>query len=89
VTIAETTTVASGLDQWLRAIEASASGSVEVAETELSWVFLTDRHAYKIKKPIDFGEAQYRLAARRRLACLKSCGSIGDWPTECIWELPQ
>jgi aminoglycoside phosphotransferase family enzyme len=42
-------------------------GRVEPVETHLAWVFLTDRHAYKLKKPVrypflDFGT----LAARRR-----------------------
>jgi aminoglycoside phosphotransferase family enzyme len=41
-------------------------GAVEPIETHLAWVFLTDRHAYKLKKParypfLDFGT----LAARR------------------------
>jgi len=29
-----------------------ATSRVEVVETHMSWVFLTDRHAYKLKKPI-------------------------------------
>ncbi len=42
-------------------------GGVEPVETHLAWVFLTDRYAYKLKKPVrypflDFGT----LAARRR-----------------------
>ena len=41
-------------------------GAVEPIETHLAWVFLTNRHAYKLKKParypfLDFGT----LAARR------------------------
>lgn len=44
-----------------------ASGDVESIETHLAWVFLTDRYAYKLKKPsrypfLDFGT----VAARRR-----------------------
>jgi aminoglycoside phosphotransferase family enzyme len=70
VTIANPPTATKSLDQWLRTIEASASGSVEVVESDLSWVFLTERHAYKIKKPVDVGEARFRDPARRRAACL-------------------
>ena len=41
---------------------------VEVIETHLSWVFLTDRHVYKLKKPallphLDFST----LEARERI----------------------
>jgi aminoglycoside phosphotransferase family enzyme len=27
---------------------------VESIETHMSWVFLTDRHAYKLKKPVSY-----------------------------------
>lgn len=42
-------------------------GQVSALETHMSWVFLTERHAYKLKKPVrweflDFGT----IAARRR-----------------------
>jgi aminoglycoside phosphotransferase family enzyme len=57
-------------DSWLPAIKASAGLPIEVIETPLSWVFLTDRHAYKIKKSVDLGEARYRSPASRRQACL-------------------
>jgi aminoglycoside phosphotransferase family enzyme len=70
VSIVDPSAAATDFDLWLRTIEASASGPVEVAETELSWVFFTERHAYKIKKPVDVGEARYRVPARRRAACL-------------------
>jgi aminoglycoside phosphotransferase family enzyme len=44
--------------------------AAEVIETAYSWVFLTERHAYKVKKPLDLGEANLRTAAGRRKACL-------------------
>ena len=40
---------------------------VERVETHMSWVFLTDRHAYKLKKPVVYDYLDYgTLAARRR-----------------------
>jgi aminoglycoside phosphotransferase family enzyme len=42
----------------------------DVIETAYSWVFLTERHAYKVKKPLDLGEATLRAPAGRRKACL-------------------
>ena len=42
-------------------------GAVEPIETHLAWVFLTDRHAYKLKKPSRYSFLDFRsLAARRR-----------------------
>lgn len=41
--------------------------AVEVIETHMAWVFLTDRHAYKLKKPVQREALDFRtLAARRR-----------------------
>jgi uncharacterized protein len=43
---------------------------IEVIETHFAWVFLTDSHAYKLKKPVTRGSMDYRtLAARRRVCC--------------------
>lgn len=42
-------------------------GAVEGIETHLAWVFLTDRHAYKLKKPARSSFADFRsLSARRQ-----------------------
>src|SRR5271169_919665 len=42
---------------------------VERIETHFSWVFLTDRYVYKLKKPMRNGGVDFRtLAARRRNA---------------------
>lgn len=30
---------------------------IEAVETHFAWVFLTDRHAYKLKKPVRVGRA--------------------------------
>jgi aminoglycoside phosphotransferase family enzyme len=42
----------------------------KVIETPLSWIILTELHAYKLKKALDVGEARFRSPARRRLACI-------------------
>jgi aminoglycoside phosphotransferase family enzyme len=41
--------------------------AVEVVETHLSWVFLTERYAYKIKKPVVFDVVDYRTVEARRV----------------------
>ena len=38
---------------------------VEVIETHFSWIFLTDRYAYKLKKPVRRGSMDYRTIAAR------------------------
>jgi aminoglycoside phosphotransferase family enzyme len=43
---------------------------VEVLETHFAWIFLTDTHAYKLKKSVLRGSMDYRtIAARRRVCC--------------------
>lgn len=42
---------------------------VEVAETHMSWVFLTARHAYKLKKPVRYDFFDFRTIAARRRNC--------------------
>ena len=42
---------------------------VELRETHMSWVFLTERFAYKLKKPLRYAMLDHRTAARRRRAC--------------------
>jgi aminoglycoside phosphotransferase family enzyme/predicted kinase len=46
-------------------------GSVEVTETHISWVFLTDRYAYKLKKPVRFEFLDFSTPALRHRACLE------------------
>ena len=43
--------------------------SVELKETHISWVFLTDRFAYKLKKPVRFEFLDFSSPEARRLAC--------------------
>ena len=42
---------------------------IELIETHLSWVLLTGQYAYKIKKPIDLGFADFTTLERRRRFC--------------------
>lgn len=43
--------------------------SVRVIETHISWVFLTGRYAYKIKKPVALGFLDFSTLASRRRYC--------------------
>ena len=42
---------------------------VERVETHISWVFLTDRHAYKLKKPVRYDFLDFSTVDLRRKAC--------------------
>jgi aminoglycoside phosphotransferase family enzyme/predicted kinase len=42
---------------------------VQVIQTHISYIFLTDHHAYKVKKPVDFGFLDYTTLDRRRECC--------------------
>jgi aminoglycoside phosphotransferase family enzyme len=44
---------------------------VELRQTQMSYVFLTDDYAYKIKKPVDFGFLDYTTLAKRLACCRK------------------
>ena len=53
---------------FLRRVEAypETPNSVEVVETHMSWVFLTDRYAYKLKKPVRFDSLDFSTVELRR-----------------------
>jgi len=42
---------------------------VEAVETHMSWVFLTDAHAYKLKKPVRYDYLDFSTVEARRLDC--------------------
>ena len=44
-------------------------GNVRVAETHVSWVFLTGQHAYKVKKPVKLPFLDFSTLERRRHFC--------------------
>ncbi len=41
------------------------TAAVHLIETYISWVFITDRFAYKVKKPVDFGYLNFTTLRRR------------------------
>lgn len=43
--------------------------ALRLIETHMSWVFLTGRYAYKVKKPVNFGFADFSTLERRRFYC--------------------
>ncbi|RMF91404.1 MAG: hypothetical protein D6733_01215 [Methanobacteriota archaeon] len=43
--------------------------AVEMVQTHISFVFLTDRYVYKVKKPVDFGFLDYTTLEKRRYFC--------------------
>lgn len=45
------------------------TSGVDMIQTHVSWIFLTDSHAYKVKKPVDFGFLNFSTIDRRRFYC--------------------
>lgn len=46
-----------------------AQAPIRLIETHVSWVFLTGRYAYKVKKPLRLSFLDYSTAARRAALC--------------------
>ena len=42
---------------------------VRLVETHVSWVFLTGRHAYKVKKPVKLPFVDFSTLTRRKRFC--------------------
>jgi hypothetical protein len=45
------------------------AGQPRCIETHISWVLIAGDHAYKIKKPVDFGFLDFSTLAKRRACC--------------------
>ncbi len=45
------------------------SGKIEVVETHISWIFLTDSFAYKVKKPLNLGFLDFSTLEKRHHCC--------------------
>jgi hypothetical protein len=45
--------------------------SVRMLQTHISWVFLTGKYAYKVKKPVRFSFLDYSTLAKRKYYCHK------------------
>lgn len=55
---------------------------VHKRETHMAWVFLTDQHAYKMKKPVRFPFLDYTTLARRQEICrteVRLNRRLADW----------
>ena len=46
-----------------------ATGTIDVVETHISWIFLTESLAYKIKKPLNLGFLDFSTIEKRRHYC--------------------
>jgi len=46
-----------------------ATGTIEVVETHISWIFLAGSYAYKVKKPLDLGFLDFSTLEKRRHFC--------------------
>jgi len=65
------------LDEGLTMIKALSEASayqqeisaVSIVETHISWVLLTGKYAYKIKKPVNFGFLDFSTLEKRRFFC--------------------
>ncbi len=51
------------------AVYPEPTSTVEILETHISLVFLTDHYADKIKKPINLGFLDFSILDQRRLCC--------------------
>lgn len=47
------------------------TGPVEAIETHMSWVFLTDRHAWKLKKPVRYDYLDFSTESLRHQHCIE------------------
>jgi aminoglycoside phosphotransferase family enzyme/predicted kinase len=48
-----------------------ATGEIELMQTQMSFVFLTDEFVYKVKKPVDLGFLDYTTLENRLFFCRK------------------
>jgi uncharacterized protein len=46
-------------------------GNIELIQTHISFVFLTKKHVYKVKKAVNFGFLDFSTLDKRRMFCLK------------------
>ncbi|HJX02960.1 MAG TPA: AAA family ATPase [Dehalococcoidia bacterium] len=53
------------------AVYPEKTSEVELVQTQMSLVFLTDKHAYKVKKPVDLGYLDYTTLNNRHHFCLQ------------------
>ncbi|MCX6179407.1 MAG: AAA family ATPase [Chlorobiales bacterium] len=46
-----------------------STGTIEVVETHISWIFLTESYAYKVKKPLNLGFLDFSTLEKRQYYC--------------------
>ena len=46
-------------------------GAVELIETHISYLFLTGRYVYKVKKPVDYGFLDFTTLEKRHRFCIR------------------
>jgi len=46
-----------------------ASKQIELVQTQMSFIFLTDEYVYKVKKPVNLGYLDYTTLEKRRFYC--------------------
>ncbi len=51
-----------------------ATSKVELLQTQMSFVFLTDDYVYKVKKPVNLDYLDYTTLAKRRFYCQREIG---------------
>ena len=47
------------------------TGKIELIQTHISFVFLTEKYVYKVKKPVNFGFLDFSTLDKRKLYCEK------------------
>jgi aminoglycoside phosphotransferase family enzyme/predicted kinase len=62
-------------------------GKVELVETHISWVLLTGKYAYKIKKPVDFGFLDFTTLENRRHYCTEEIRLNRSWAPNLYLEV--
>ena len=70
----EPTTASRRPDELISALSQAAAyphstTDIQLIETHISWVFLTGKFAYKIKKPVNFGFLDFSTLERRQKFC--------------------
>ncbi len=45
--------------------------TVQLIQTHVSWLFITDTHVFKLKKPVNFGFLDFSTLAQRRFYCFE------------------
>ena len=48
-----------------------ATGKIDLIQTHISFVFLTEKYVYKVKKPVNFGFLDFSSLDKRRMYCEK------------------